>query len=401
MTQPSTHSTPSVSTERSETEILDFCLRYALENDVPLAFWRLPGSSVRYLMIARQCRRLDKNETIEELTTGFIFAPFDPAKPGLFLQADYLFAFEGGTVRNPESRAEAASLAWLAEKINDQPTVAPIQSKSPASEANSNDANYLSLVEKSIEQVEKGVLEKVVPSRNRIVELPEDFDIVRVFEKLCSRYNHALVSYVSIPGVGNWMGATPEALVSVEDQKIFRTVALAGTMPYKDGMNLKSIAWTQKEIEEQALVERYVISCFKKIRLREYDEHGPRTMVAGNLVHLKSDFTVDLKATNFPQLGSVMLQLLHPTSAVCGMPLERALAFLKENEGYDREFYSGYLGPVNVNSNIDLFVNLRCMKLLDNRAVLFAGAGITVDSDPATEYEETEMKFNTLLNVIL
>lgn len=401
MRQPSTHSIPSVSTERSETEILDFCLRYALENDVPLAFWRLPGSSLRYLIIARQCRQLDKEEMIEELATGFIFAPFDPSKPGLYLQADYLFAFENGKIRDPETKMEAASVSWLAEKINHRSSVASTRLKSPGSGGNvDNSADYLSLVEKSIELVEQGELEKVVPSRSRVVELPEDFDVVQAFEKLCSRYNHALVSYVSIPGVGNWLGATPEALVSVEDQKIFRTVALAGTMPYQDGMNLKSVAWTQKEIEEQALVERYVISCFKKIRLREYDEHGPRTMIAGNLVHLKSDFTVDLAATNFPQLGSVMLHLLHPTSAVCGMPLERAFAFLKENEGYDREFYSGYLGPVNVNNNIDLFVNLRCMKLQDDRAILFAGAGITVDSDPVTEYEETEMKFNTLLNVI-
>ena len=79
----------------------------------------------------------------------------------------------------------------------------------------------------------------------------------------------------------------------------------------------------QKDIEEQALVERYVISCFKKIRLREYDEHGPKTMIAGNVLHLKTEFEVDMVATNFPQLGSVMLNLLHPTSAVCGMPLGR------------------------------------------------------------------------------
>src|SRR5690606_1705120 len=150
----------------------------------------------------------------------------------------------------------------------------------------------------------------------------------------------------------------------------------------------------------QALVERYVISCFKKIRLREYEEHGPRTVVAGNLVHLKSEFSVDMKATNFPQLGSVMLRLLHPTSAVCGMPLEPALRFLKESEGYDREFYAGYLGPTNINGNIDVFVNLRCMKIQGDHAVLFAGAGITADSEPSLELKETEMKFQTLLNVV-
>ena len=154
-------------------------------------------------------------------------------------------------------------------------------------------------------------------------------------------------------------------------------------------------------IEEQALVERYIISCFKKIRLREFEEHGPKTVVAGNLLHLKSEFKVDMVSTNFRQLGSVMLQLLHPTSAVCGVPLESSLDFLNAHEGYNRQFYSGYLGPVNFQNNIDIFVNLRCAQLLADKVILYAGAGVTGDSIPEDEWEETEMKLNTLLKILI
>jgi isochorismate synthase len=164
---------------------------------------------------------------------------------------------------------------------------------------------------------------------------------------------------------------------------------------------LKSVAWTQKEIEEQALVCRYIINCFKKIRLREYEEHGPRTMVAGNLMHLKTVYEVDMTATNFPQLGSVMLKLLHPTSAVCGMPFDHALNFLKTNEQYDREFYSGFLGPVQVNNNSQIFVNLRCMQVFENQARLYAGAGVTIDSIPEKEFEETEIKMRNLEKLVI
>jgi isochorismate synthase len=117
-------------------------------------------------------------------------------------------------------------------------------------------------------------------------------------------------------------------------------------------------------------------------------------------MHLKSDFTVDMAATNFPQLGSVMLKLLHPTSAVCGMPLESTREFLMKHEGYARQGYAGYLGPVNIENNTHLFVNLRCTQLFENEARLYAGAGVTIDSDPAKEYEETEMKMNTLSAII-
>jgi isochorismate synthase len=217
---------------------------------------------------------------------------------------------------------------------------------------------------------------------------------------LCGVYKNALISFVSTPETGSWLGASPELLVSVQDKRIFKTTALAGTQAYSDGVNIKTVAWTQKDIEEQALVERYIISCFKKIRLREYEEHGPRTVVAGNLIHLKSDFTVDMEATNFPRLGSVMLQLLHPTSAVCGVPLDTSLEFIHKYENYDRQYYTGYLGPVNFLNRSDIFVNLRCLQILEQKLTLYAGAGITQDSIPEKEWEETELKLNTLLKVI-
>ena len=104
--------------------------------------------------------------------------------------------------------------------------------------------------------------------------------------------------------------------------------------------------------------------------------------------------------TGFPQLGSVMLGLLHPTSAVCGTPLQPSLQFLREHEGYERQYYAGFLGPVNFENSINIFVNLRCMQLINDRAVIYAGAGVTIDSVPELEWDETEMKMNTLLHVL-
>jgi isochorismate synthase len=391
------NATTSVSiTPRTETEIINFLLAHALENELPIAVWRLPFSSTTYVVIADKYESLSKNSAIEELASGFMFAPFDRERDAIFLPANFLFAFEGQQLRESKTPLETTSSLWLSETF--APGKKPILK--PLGKAVEATTNFEALVKKATSAIEAQQFEKVVPSRTKRISLAEDFDIVESFQKLSNAYTTALVSFVSVPGIGHWLGATPETLVTVEGKNIFKTVALAGTLPYKEGMNLKAVAWTEKEIEEQALVERYVISCFKKIRLREYEEHGPKTMVAGNLLHLKSEFVVDMAATNFPQLGTVMLQLLHPTSAVCGMPLEPALKFLRDNEGYDREFYAGYLGPVNVQNNINLFVNLRCMKLMDGEAVLFAGAGVTVDSEPEKEFAETEMKFKTLLNIL-
>jgi isochorismate synthase len=383
--------------------ILSFLLVYAEETESPLALWRLPGSDVNHLILADRYRELSSGDLLEDLQPGFLMAPFDKNKNRLFLPADRFFSFTGDGLKPAAGPLENASHEWLREHWKFPPLQRPIRkhvSPLPPFHEKEKEA-YLEIVRRAVQEIEKNNFEKIVPSRTRSVVLPDSFDIIHSFEKLCSNYPEALISYVYIPEVARWLGASPEVLVSVADRRIFKTVALAGTLPYEPGLELKSVAWTQKEIEEQALVERYVISCFKSIRLREYEEHGPKTVIAGNLLHLKSEFKVDMEATNFPQLGSVMLQLLHPTSAVCGMPLDSSLKFLDQHEGYDRKFYAGYLGPVNVNNNIELFVNLRCMELAGNHALLYAGAGVTMDSIPEKEWAETEMKLNTLLKVIL
>ena len=391
------------SLKHTETELLSFLLSHAQEKQTPLALWRRPGSGLKNLIIAEDYLPLDREELLEELDPGFLIAPFNKNNNRLFLPADLFFTFENGSLKTGSGATEETSARWLREQIP-----SPLSRKqfiSPPSQVSlpgdQRKDSFIEIIQKGIQEIERGTFEKIVPSRTRTILLPETFDVVESFQKLCDSYPQALISFVSIPRVGSWLGASPEILVSVHDKTIFKTVALAGTLPYQPGLEIKSVAWTQKEIEEQALVERYVISCFKKVRLREYEEHGPRTVIAGNLMHLKSEFTVDMKATNFPLMGSVMLDLLHPTSAVCGMPLETSLKFLELHESYDRGFYSGYLGPVNIHNHIDLFVNLRCMQISGDQGILYAGAGVTVDSIPEKEWAETEIKFNTLLNVIL
>ena len=102
-----------------------------------------------------------------------------------------------------------------------------------------------------------------------------------------------------------------------------------------------------------------------------------------------------------------LLNKLHPTPAVCGLPKETAKNFILEHEGYDRSFYTGFLGEINLNSggeksaNTHLFVNLRCMELFEDKAVLFVGGGITNDSNNEKEWEETVAKSSTMKAILI
>ena len=367
---------------------------FALNQGFSVALWRLPNQQKINLLISTSKKVLNE-VTIEELKPGFVMAPFSPTGIKYFLETDHLFE-----ITNDFSELTHGQFSdqVLQSNFKGQPKfhITKLGTQQPEAEPQ----NFLELVKRSIHAIESGAIEKVVPSTQRKVQVLADFDLLEAFDALSQRYPAAMVSLVSDSTFGTWMGASPELLVSTDKHNIFRTVALAGTQPFREGVSMRSVSWTQKEIEEQALVERYIISCFKKIRVREYDEHGPKTVQAGNLIHLRSDFEVNMKDVNLPQLGSVMLKLLHPTSAVCGMPMESSYKFLEANEGYDREFYAGYLGPVNIDNESHLFVNLRCLKWCGDSILQFAGAGVTIDSVPEQEQKEVEIKFETIRKAI-
>jgi len=389
----------------------------ALSLGYPAALWRLPNRADKHLIVSLDTVLPRVSVDLEELPAGFAISPFDnldfgPDSPArtLFLRADIhaTFGEQGGKI---VETATDPSINRFWQVVAEQPTA-----ERPASllltdlpDPNAQ-TDYIHRVAQAVEAMQRGEFRKVVLSRTKRVEFSEAPDAVALFDTLCETYPTAFISAVSLPERGQiWMSATPERLVSQNADGLFRTLSLAGTQSATDANGVAKrpaeAMWSQKEIEEQALVSRYIIECFKKIRLREYLEEGPKTIIAGNLMHLGTQFTVDTQAVHYPQLGTVMLRLLHPTSAVCGMPRDRAFNFIRRHETHDREFYAGFLGPVNIGSTeeqpaTDLFVHIRCMKLEGRVATLIAGAGLTEDSVPEREWQETEMKCQTLLAVL-
>jgi isochorismate synthase len=379
----------------------------------PTAMWRLPRQSERHFLTSFSEIPVQTKIDFEELSAGFAFSPFENAEGNLtlFLKADLHYIF-GENESFKEIIAPSNINPHFTELMSSFEKVVSTQKKSNNVDRReqTKKEDFVNLVTKGIAQIESGNFQKVVLSRTKSIALPPDFDIVAIFDKLCKAYPNAFISAVSLPHLGVvWMGASPETLVSKDSKGIFRTMALAGTQSAYDAdgkaISPSEAMWRQKEIEEQSFVTRYIINCLKKIRVREFEEEGPKTVVAGNLMHLRTDIIINTVEINFPQLATVMLDLLHPTSAVCGMPKVPATQFILENEGYNREFYSGFLGPVNIQS-IDnqqeshIFVNLRTMKLENDIATLYAGCGITADSNPEKEWNETEMKTQTLQRVL-
>lgn len=391
--------------------VLKSFIEASILNQYSYAVWRYPDEETIHFLVDCSGKEQLVQPEIHVLPPGFLVSPFVNKNNDqtTFIKADLYYKIQekkfvsGLLIEDKNPKVEKFEAAVLQSLKNPSLSFDHYSSKIEI-DSTEKDA-FIKLVNLAIDRIEKAEFEKLVPSKAKIIDLPADFDLVECYFKLCKTYSNTMVSLVGTPSLGTWIGASPEVLVSIDQQGIFKTVALAGTQKLPDNSSsakelISRASWTQKEIEEQALVSRYIINCFKKIRLREYDEKGPKTILAGNVMHLKTEYSVDTKAVSFPELPSVMLTLLHPTSAVSGMPREASYEFLKQNEKYDRQLFSGYIGPVNVGDKSSIFVNIRCMQILDQKAAIYAGAGVTSCSNPEKEWLETELKCETLLSVI-
>ena len=377
----------------------------AVASGSAVALWRRPHEQAsRAIVDLSGTPRLAPVNLLER-EPGFVFAPFvaEPAGAALQLRADLWFDGQALHVRNANGtrqRAERAELVMAALQ-NDTYMgsgqrwyVAP-QIRSRAA----GEAEFTTLVHDAIDFIGETGIAKVVVSRTAARTLPERFDPAVVFAALCERYPHAFVSLVAVPGVGTWLGATPEILLTLDNMAL-TTMALAGTQRRPNDLPLERVTWGRKETVEQDMVSAYVRGFFWDAGVTHVVESGPQTIAAGSVVHLQTLFRVELPEAERLALANRVLDELHPTSAVCGMPKHQALAFILAHEGYDRSFYSGFLGPVHIQGESSLYVNLRCMQLGENAAHLYVGAGITADSQPQAEWRETELKAETMLAVL-
>jgi isochorismate synthase len=318
--------------------------------------------------------------------SGFVFAPFEIDK---------------GAVLIPLEKSEQFVVLLEAE-----------DNLKKHKDDNSNDDDkpfYIDLIQKGINAINSKQFQKVVLSRSETIKLSEAH-FIEVFKRLLNAHTTAFVYCWYHPKVGLWLGATPETLLETQGNR-FSTMALAGTQKFKGTLD---VVWKDKEKEEQQIVTDFVVESLKP-SVENLNVSEVTTVKAGGLLHLQTKISGMFKILNFKQI----LEALHPTPAICGFPKTKAKQFILEHENYKREFYAGFLGELNLkekktrNTNrrnvennayasiktvTNLYVNLRCMQFKNGHAIVYVGGGITKDSNPEAEWEETINKTQTIKN---
>lgn len=359
---------------------------------VCFALYRLPWTDEPILVMQEEGEPtfLSNLEALNQ-KKGFLLAPFQltEARPAVLIQPD-IVAHDWENIKQALQEWSYRHKEYTVGSPALQPEkTAPVTQPSEKEEKE----RYTETFSRFILPLKEKQFRKLVLSRSTTHALPPQFSPLATFIQACNSYPRMMISLCHTPSTGTWIGSTPEIILSGHEKE-WHTVALAGTMPMQ-GETMPT-EWSKKNQEEQAFVGEYIRKTVKKFGTK-LTEKGPYTARAGQLVHLKTDFHFCLKDTD--HLGHI-LQELHPTPAVCGLPKEEAYRFILQTEPHDRLFYSGIIGWIDPEGDTTLYVNLRCMHLEGNTATLYAGGGILPDSTADSEWEETQQKMNTMRNIL-
>lgn len=364
-------------------DLLDCLTRSRLS----FALYRLPWTDECYFVLqtAGDVEQLASIGHLDE-KKGFVLAPFclSAQHPLVVIRPD-VTAYDWNEISTALSSLECADALLTCR--NAPGAAATLLSEETCKQS------YTAAFGRFITPLREKRFQKLVLSRSATQPLPPGFSPLSAFVRACNSYPRMMIYLCHTPVSGTWLGSTPEILLSGQGKE-WHTVALAGTMPMQN--EVMPTEWDQKNREEQGYVAHYIRRITKKFG-HKLTEKGPYTARAGQLVHLKTDFYFVLKNVN--KLGS-LLQELHPTPAVCGLPKEEAFRFISQNEGYDRSYYSGFIGWLDPEGHTDLYVNLRCMEIAPHEATLYAGGGILASSEVESEWIETGEKMKTMKKVI-
>jgi len=376
-------------------------------SDRSFAVYRIPGKSP--VLQVQEAGLPESFDTLAELNgrSGFVMAPFqsNASHPVVLIRSDVSVHGKSQILRYLKNRAATgSSITANGAPINTYE--APItangaqlyKTEAPIAEIGSDYTVYKGAFELFLKALHAGSCEKIVLSRTMQLSVSSGFSAGALFGAACEAYPDAFVYLCHTPLTGTWFGSSPELLLSGEKDS-WQTVALAGTRRIKDseaGWDAKTPCWDAKNIREQQVVTAYLE---KQLRIKNLigSISEPYTVRAGQLMHIKTDFRFQM-----PEQGRVgdLLDFLHPTPAVCGYPKTEACRLILAHEGYDRAYYSGFAGPLSQEGKTDLYVNLRCARMTDKGLVLYAGGGLMPDSELKSEWEETEVKLQTLLSLI-
>lgn len=361
--------------------VLNFINNCILDDSLSLFVYRLPHTQDYGLLLSKQ-KENQQFLSLKDLPQqkGFVFSPFhaDEKYPihfcPFFVHLKGLEAIESYALSHPLREQTKAIIKYT-----------------PQIEESTSASSYAKTFTRFIQPLQYGVLTKLVLACKSHVEWTEKINLAKSFSNACERYPYSMAYLCKINASTIWMGCTPEILLQGNEGR-YTTMALAGTMTAKE----QSKGWSDKNKQEQQYVNDYISRVLSTLSTT-VEMSNTHTMKAGDLIHLCTTFHFTLDGSK--HLVSLMNEL-HPTPAVCGLPKQKALDFILENEVGERAYYAGFLGYYDPLGETQLYVNLRCAQIDEEGFMCYGGGGILPSSSCKEEWNEAQAKMNIIKSIV-
>ncbi|MDB9476945.1 isochorismate synthase [Dolichospermum circinale] len=264
-----------------------------------------------------------------------------------------------------------------------------------------NGNKFKNSVSSILEIIESQHLSKIVLADTLDVTNNQDFNLLQSLNNLRQLHPNCHVFSTSNGQGQNFIGASPERLISIHKQQLI-TDALAGSAPrgktpLEDTANANNLVNNTKEKHEHKLVLDFITQHLSQLGLFP-QVLTPRLRQLSNIQHLWTPITA-IVPNNIHPLQ--IISKLHPTPAVAGAARDIACTEIRRYENFERGLYAAPLGWVDGEGNCEFIVGIRSALIDGNYARLYAGAGIVAGSDPQKEFAEVQLKLQALLKALV
>ncbi len=256
-------------------------------------------------------------------------------------------------------------------------------------------------IENARQVMHAGELQKVVLARMCEIWLEQRAPINGIIEYLNTHYA-GCYRFLFEPRPNHaFYGATPELLARVNG-RFLTTMGLAGSIcrgksSQADQKLAQTLLQSSKDRREHDLVVRAIEERLTPFAAAITMPPEPDIYQLSYIQHLYTPIQATLKETT----GILpIVAALHPTPALGGAPRREAMEFIRQAEAAPRGWFAAPIGWIDNKLDGEFGVAIRSAVCQQRRIWLYAGAGIVADSDPQSEWDETELKFQPMLNAV-
>jgi len=264
------------------------------------------------------------------------------------------------------------------------------------------DTSYFkSVVTSALDSIAADNFSKIVIAHTTDIQSAAPFEIIQSLNNLRTLHPDCYIFSTSNGQGHNFIGASPERLLSVQNRQLV-TDALAGSAPRggnsTEDLHLANMLLkNRKEKREHKAVSDFMLERLRSIGIKA-QQLPLQLLKLSNIQHLWTPIYAHLP----PDIEPLeIIALLHPTPAVAGVSTKVACEKIRHYEKFDRSLYAAPLGWIDFDGNCEFIVGIRSALINGDQARLYAGAGIVSGSNPDKEFDEVQLKLQSLLKALV